>query len=123
MVLARRLRALGDMDLSMTGLSQDADLACRIAMLEQKLQSSAIETERLQRELVQSRDCQTASADILATIAGASGDADRALEQIAETTARLIGASSVSIQLTENGEWARPTGTERAPSLSVRRCR
>ncbi|MEY9683684.1 GAF domain-containing protein [Bradyrhizobium elkanii] len=91
----------------MTGLSQDADLACRIAMLEQKLQASAAEADRLQRELAQSRDCQTASADILATIAGTSGDADRALEQIAETTARLIGASSVSIQLAENGEWGK----------------
>lgn len=88
----------------MTALSQDGDVARRIAELEQKLQSSAAETESLRRELAQSRGCQTASADILATIASTSGDADQALEEIAETTARLIGASSVSIQLAGNDQ-------------------
>ncbi|SFK00225.1 GAF domain-containing protein [Bradyrhizobium sp. Gha] len=91
----------------MAKLSQDADLARRIAELEQKLQSSVVEVERLQRELAKSRECQRASSDILATIASTSGDADSALEQIAETTARLIGAFSVSIHLAENGKWGK----------------
>ncbi|WP_271525905.1 GAF domain-containing protein [Bradyrhizobium sp. CCBAU 53380] len=91
----------------MAALSEDSELARRIAELEKKLKSSAAETERLQRELAQSRERQAASSDVLATIAGTSGDADRALEQIAETTGRLFGASSVSIQLAENGEWGK----------------
>ncbi|WP_271523233.1 GAF domain-containing protein [Bradyrhizobium sp. CCBAU 53380] len=91
----------------MSALSEDSELARRIAELEQKLKSSAAETERLQRELAQSRERQAASSEVLATIAGTSGDADSALEQIAETTARLFGASSVSIQLAENGEWGK----------------
>ncbi|WP_158671943.1 GAF domain-containing protein [Bradyrhizobium guangdongense] len=91
----------------MSALSEDPELARRIAELEQKLKSSAAETERLQRELAQSRERQAASSEVLATIAGTSGDADGALEQIAETTARLFGASSVSIQLAENGEWGK----------------
>ncbi|GGI34041.1 GAF domain-containing protein [Bradyrhizobium guangdongense] len=91
----------------MSALSEDSELARRIAELEQKLKSSVAETERLQRELAQSRERQAASSEVLATIAGTSGDADSALQQIAETTARLFGASSVSIQLAENGEWGK----------------
>ncbi|MDN4983206.1 GAF domain-containing protein [Bradyrhizobium arachidis] len=91
----------------MTALAQDADIARQTAELEQRLQSSAAETERLRHELALSRERQTAGADILATIASTSGDADHALQQIAETTARLFGASSVSIQLAENGEWGK----------------
>ncbi|WP_457832356.1 hypothetical protein, partial [Staphylococcus aureus] len=37
----------------------------------------------------------------------APGDAERALKQIAETSARLFGAPSASIMLAENGEWTR----------------
>ena len=51
------------------------------------------ENARLQAELRAARDRQTASAEILRTIAGVSGDAERSLHQIAETTARLFGAS------------------------------
>ena len=60
---------------------------------------------RLQAELRAARDRQNASAEILSAIAGTSGDAERALQQIAEITARLFGAPSVSIQLVENGKW------------------
>src|SRR6266571_233084 len=67
----------------------------------------ADENARLYGELAAAQDRQNASADILRTIASASGDAERALRQIAETTARLFGAPSVTIRLAEGGEWRR----------------
>jgi GAF domain-containing protein len=92
----------------MTAPSQDvAELTVRIAELEQMLRAGADENAGLRDGLALSRERQQASAEILATIAGATGDADQALQQIAETTARLFGASSVSIQLAENGEWGK----------------
>ncbi|MDE2377666.1 GAF domain-containing protein, partial [Bradyrhizobium sp.] len=93
----------------MTALPQDvvAELKDRIAELEQRLQAGAADNGRLARELASSRERQKASAEILATIAGTTGEAEQALQQIAETTARLFGASSVSIQLAENGEWGK----------------
>ena len=63
------------------------------------------ENIRLRAELRAMRDRQAAAAEILHTIAGAPGDAGRSLQQIAETSARLFGAPSVSLQLAENGEW------------------
>jgi two-component system, NtrC family, sensor kinase len=63
------------------------------------------ETARLKSQLRTARDRQTASAEILRAIASTPGDAGRALQQIAETTARLFGAPSVSIQLAEDGKW------------------
>jgi GAF domain-containing protein len=64
-----------------------------------------IENANLFNETQQARDRQAASAEILRAIASASGDAEQALQLIAETTARLFGAPSVSIQLVENGKW------------------
>ena len=64
------------------------------------------ENAALQAELRAARDRQDASAEILRTIGSVSGDAARSLQQIAETSARLFGAPSVSIQLVQNGEWA-----------------
>src|SRR5665647_2651739 len=63
------------------------------------------ENARLQAELRASRDRQAGSAEILRAIAGTSGDAEQALQQIAETSARLFGAPSVSLRIAENGEW------------------
>ncbi|MGA7997990.1 MAG: GAF domain-containing protein [Bradyrhizobium sp.] len=63
------------------------------------------ENARLQAELRAMQDRQAAGAEILRTIASVSGDAARSLQQIAETSARLFGAPSVSLQLVENGEW------------------
>src|SRR6202048_1236893 len=101
----------------MAALPQDvvADLNRRVAELEQRLESSfaahdeaiaqqaatAQENARLRNELGIARDRQSASADILRTIASASGDAERSLYQIAETTMRLFGAQSVTIQIAE----------------------
>ncbi|HEX7561832.1 MAG TPA: GAF domain-containing protein [Bradyrhizobium sp.] len=48
---------------------------------------------------------QEASAEILRAVANASGDAAGPLQQIAETTALLFKASSVSIQLAEDREF------------------
>src|SRR6202166_3632913 len=64
-----------------------------------------LENARLLTELRAARDRQAGSAEILRTIASAPGDAARSLQQIAETSARLFGAPSVSIQLVEDGEW------------------
>src|ERR1700690_1967760 len=64
-----------------------------------------LENARLKAELGAARDGQSASAEILRTIASAPGDAARSLQQIAETSARLFGAPSVSIQLVKDGEW------------------
>src|SRR3954447_22029574 len=96
-----------------------ADLERRVAELEQKLGAALAErdasiarettiwaeTARLYRELSTARERQTATADILRTIATVSGNAQTSLQRIAETTARLFGAPSVSIMLAENGEW------------------
>ena len=62
---------------------------------------------RLQAELRAVRDRQAGSAEILAAIAGMPGDAAKSLQQIAETSARLFGASSVSLHIAENGRWVR----------------
>src|SRR5260370_11892963 len=107
----------------MTALPQDvvADLRCRVAELEQRLQSSlgerdeaiaqqaatAVENARLLTELRTARDRQAGSAEILRAIARASGDAEQSLQQIAETTARLFGASSVTLNIASGNEWAR----------------
>jgi two-component system NtrC family sensor kinase len=63
------------------------------------------ENARLQAELRTARDRQAASAEIQRAIASTPGDAERALQQVAETTAHLFGAPSVSIQLVQDGEW------------------
>ena len=64
------------------------------------------ENARLQAELRAARDRQNASADILRAIASAPGDAERALHQIAETTMRLFGAPSATIQIAEGDGWS-----------------
>jgi GAF domain-containing protein/HAMP domain-containing protein len=58
----------------------------------------AIENARLLDELRESLDNQTASAEILRTIASSPGDAERALDTIARTTAHMFGAPSVNIR-------------------------
>jgi len=63
------------------------------------------ETARLKGQLKTARMQQEASAEILHAVANASGDAAGPLQLIAETTARLFGASSVSIQLAEGSEF------------------
>ena len=110
----------------MTAVSEDttADLKRRLAELEERLATalterdaaierqtaSALVSFRLQSELRSTLERQNASAEILRAIAGASGDATRSLQQIAETSGRLFGAPSVSIRLAENGEWTRVFG-------------
>jgi GAF domain-containing protein len=107
----------------MTALPPDvvADLNRLVVELEQRLESSfaahdaaiaqqaatAQENARLRNELSISRDRQSASAEILRTIAGVSGDAERALYQIAETSVHLFGATSATIQIAEGDGWDR----------------
>src|SRR5260370_41826193 len=92
----------------MTALPQDAvaDLKRVLADLERQLQSARVENSQLQGELGIARERQNASADILRSIAGASGDAERSLTQIAETSMRLFGASSATIQSAEADGWS-----------------
>src|ERR1700674_4604825 len=107
----------------MTALPQDvvADLMRRVDELEQRFQSAlaerdeaiarqaagAVEHAWLLTELRTTRDRQAASAEILRAIASTQGDAERPLQPIPETTARLFGASSVSLNIAGGDEWAR----------------
>ena len=63
------------------------------------------EIARLKRQLKAARMQLEASAEIQSAVANASGDAAGPLQLIAETTAGLFKASSVSIQLAEGGEF------------------
>src|SRR4029078_11648820 len=97
-----------------------ADLNNVVAELEQRLESSfaahdaeiertaatAEENARLRTELAVARERQAAGADIHGTIANAPGDAVASLQRIAETTARLFDAASVSIRIAEGNEWS-----------------
>ena len=67
----------------------------------------AIENARLFNENREALERQAASAEILRAIASTPGDAERPLQQIAETTARLFDCHSVRIRIAENGEWSR----------------
>ena len=106
----------------MTALPPDAaaDLRRVVADLERELQASraerddaiksqaaiALESARLQNALNIARDRQNASAGILRSIAGASGKAEGSLYQIAETSMRLFGATSATIQIAEGDGWS-----------------
>src|SRR5260370_4034091 len=79
----------------MTALAQDVVANLRL------------ENARLLTELRAARDRQAGSAEILRAIAGTSGEAERSLQQIAETTARLFGAWSVTLNIASGDEWAR----------------
>ncbi len=61
----------------------------------------------LRRELGLARERQKASTDILDAISESAGDADRALQRIAEITAKLFGAPSVSIRIAKGEEWGK----------------
>ena len=110
----------------MTALLPDAtaDLKQLIAKLERQLQASigerdvalarqavtAQENAGLQNELIIARERQVATADILRAIASSAGNAEQSLHQIAETTARLFGASSVTLRIAEGDEWSHAVG-------------
>ncbi|HEY0852307.1 MAG TPA: GAF domain-containing protein, partial [Bradyrhizobium sp.] len=66
-----------------------------------------IENANLRRELAHAREGQNASAEILRTIANTGGDAEHALQQIAETAQHFFDASSVTIRITDGKEWIR----------------
>jgi signal transduction histidine kinase len=78
------------------------------------------ENARLQAELNAAQDRQNASAEILRAIANAGGDAGRSLQRIAEITASLFGASSVSLLIADGERWGQTfrvgAGSERIAS-------
>src|SRR3984893_12790209 len=63
------------------------------------------ENARVRAEWGTAGDRQAGSAEVLRAIAGTLGDAEGALQQIAETTARLSGTSSVTIRIAHGDEW------------------
>jgi two-component system NtrC family sensor kinase len=91
----------------MTVLPKDvvADLRRRVAELEQKLQSSSAERDEAIAQLRAAGDRQAGSAEILRTIGSVSGNAERSLYEITETTKRLFEASSVTIFVANGDEW------------------
>jgi two-component system, NtrC family, sensor kinase len=66
-----------------------------------------LENARLQSELRAAQDRQAASAEILRIIARTSGDAEQSLQQIAEITARLFGAPSVTVLIADGDQWGK----------------
>ena len=107
----------------MTALPQDAvaDLQQRIAELERQLQAavderdaaidrqtaSALVNFRLKNELRAVSDREKASAEILNAIANTQGDAEHALQRIAETTANFFNAAGVTIRIADGETWVR----------------
>jgi GAF domain-containing protein len=83
------------------------ELRRQIATERQLLQACVAERDDAIAQVQAARDSQVASAEILRAIADAPGDAERALQLIAQTSARLFGAASVSIQLAEGAEFTR----------------
>jgi GAF domain-containing protein len=88
----------------------------------------AIESAGQRRELGLARDRQNASAEILRAIADASGDAEQALQLIAETTENFFGAAGVTIRLGDGDRWirtvrvgaaSRATGAQPAADLAT----
>ncbi len=83
------------------------ELRRQIATQKQLLQTCAAERDEAIAQAQAARDRQVASAGILRAIADAPSDAEHSLQLIAETSARLFGAASVSIQLAEGVEFVR----------------
>src|SRR6201995_1034210 len=105
----------------MTALPQDAvaDLQRRIAELERQLETavherdaaierqtaSALVNFRLKNEMRAVTDREKASAEILNAIANTHGDAEHALQRIAETTANFFNAAGVTIRIAQGDAW------------------
>src|SRR6185312_4180549 len=93
----------------------------RVAELEQRLEAALIERDtavehqtasalinfRLQNELRSAVERQKASAEILRVIANTHGDAEHALQRIAETTQHFFNAAGVTIRIAEGDQWVR----------------
>jgi two-component system, NtrC family, sensor kinase len=67
----------------------------------------AAENVRLRAELAAALARQTATGEILLAVANTSGDADQSLQRIAEITARLFEAPSVTIRIAGESQWFR----------------
>jgi GAF domain-containing protein len=79
----------------------------------------AIENARLLDELRESLDNQTASAEILRTIAAAPEEPDKALDAIARASARLLRADGAAIR-TVRGDKLRLAGIAGEPGVNLR---
>jgi GAF domain-containing protein len=105
----------------MAAVSDDAtaDLNRRIAELERQLETALIERDaaidrqtasalinfRLQNDLRAVDERQKASAEILRAIADTLGDAEHALQRIAETTQHFFNAAGVTIRIAAGDKW------------------
>ena len=69
----------------------------------------AIENARLLRELHQSLDRQTATSEVLSTIASAPSEVSLSLDKICQAALRLFGAASVNV-VQRDGDDVRATG-------------
>src|SRR5262249_1320809 len=107
----------------MRALSEDdvADRERKVAALEERLRTAMAERDaaveektaatleqfRLETELRAALERQKASKEILHAIANTHGDAEHALQQIAETTQHFFNASGVAIRITDGKTWTR----------------
>ena len=105
--LLREAECIGVLGIAGTraGAFDDDEIALAESFRDQAL--IAIENTRLFSETREALERQNASAEILRTIASAPGDAERALYQIAETSARLFDAPSATIHIAEGDGWTK----------------
>src|ERR1700759_3394871 len=105
----------------MTGVSDDgsADLMRRIAERERRLETALVERDaaidrqtasalvnfRLQNELRAATEHRRAASEILRMIAATAGDAEHALQKIAEATQHFFNAASVTVRVAKGDEW------------------
>jgi GAF domain-containing protein len=117
----------------MAAVSDDAtaDLNRRIAELERQLETALIERDaaidrqtasalinfRLQHEVRSATERQKAGDEILRAIANTHGDAQHALQRIAETTQHFFNASAITIGITDGRDWIRTLRVGKASEL------
>jgi regulator of replication initiation timing len=80
---------------------QVADLSQQLQATEREKAEVLIENGRLRGELVETREQQTATADVLQVISTSPADLDPVLQAIVERGCRLLGADTATIRLVD----------------------
>jgi two-component system, NtrC family, sensor kinase len=83
----------------------NAKLARQLGQRTAERDEAQAQNAQLTADLRTAGEREAASAEILRTIASVSGNAERSLHEITETTKRLFEASSVSIFVANGDEW------------------